>query len=119
IIHRHGRTELTGIPAVFSLSQSSRRGLRCRRGGIGCDGCGRIVMFVETGWLHSGANQSYRAGGHARDGADQLSRVPLSSRMFGEFGAAEVFYEAMKSTHAGHVEKFEGHDQTLTAVVDK
>jgi Protein of unknown function (DUF2563) len=76
-------------------------------------------MFVETGWLHSGANQSYRAGGHARDGADRLSRGPLSSGMFGDFGAAEVFYEAVKSTHAGHVGKFEGHHQALTAVGDK
>ena len=46
-------------------------------------------MFVDTGLLHSGANESHRAGGHAQEGADRLSRGPLMSGMFGEFAAAE------------------------------
>jgi hypothetical protein len=76
-------------------------------------------MFVDTEWLHSGANQSRRAGAHAEVGADRLSRGPLSSGMFGHFAAADVFHEAISSAHAGHVETLQFHHRTLTAVGDK
>ncbi|MDT5347302.1 MAG: hypothetical protein QOH91_589 [Mycobacterium sp.] len=76
-------------------------------------------MFVDTEWLHSGANQSHRAGGHAQAGADRLSRGPLSSGMFGNFAAADVFHEAISSAHAGHVKTLQFQHQTLTAVGDK
>ena len=46
-------------------------------------------MFVDTGLLHSGANESHRASGHAQEGADRLSRGPLMPGIFGEFAAAE------------------------------
>jgi Protein of unknown function (DUF2563) len=29
-------------------------------------------MFVDTGLLHSGANEAHCAGGHAQDGADDM-----------------------------------------------
>jgi hypothetical protein len=32
-------------------------------------------MLVDTELLHSGANESHRAGGHAQDGVNRLSRA--------------------------------------------
>jgi hypothetical protein len=71
-------------------------------------------MFVDTDLLHSGANVSHRAGGHAQDGADQLSRGPLLSGMFGGFPAAETFHDAVSAAHAQHVKNLQTHQQTLT-----
>jgi Protein of unknown function (DUF2563) len=73
-------------------------------------------MFVDTGLLHSGGNQSHRAGGHAQEGADQLSRGPLSAGMFGEFSAAEAFHGAVGEAHGKHVRALQAHQQVLTAV---
>jgi Protein of unknown function (DUF2563) len=36
-------------------------------------------MFVDAGLLHSGADESRRAGDHAQGAADRLSRGPLPS----------------------------------------
>ena len=76
-------------------------------------------MFVDTGLLHSGANESHRAGGHAQDGADHLSRGPLVSGMFGDFGAAEGFHDAVRSSHAQHVKTLQDYQEALTAVGSK
>jgi hypothetical protein len=76
-------------------------------------------MFVDTGLLRSGGNESHRAGGHARDGADRLSRGPLGSGMFGEFAAAETFHDAVRSAHAEHVRTLQAHHEALTAVGSK
>jgi hypothetical protein len=71
-------------------------------------------MFVDTDLLHSGANESHRAGGHAQEGADQLSRGPLESGMFGGFSAAETFHEAVTVAHGQHVKNLQAHYETLT-----
>jgi alanine racemase len=73
-------------------------------------------MDVDTGLLHSGANQSHRAGGHAQEAANHLSRGPVMSGMFGEFAAAESFHEAVTSAQAHHVKTLQAHQETLTAV---
>lgn len=73
-------------------------------------------MFVDTGLLHSGANESHRAGGHAHEGADRLSRGPLLSGMFGEFPTAEGFQDALHTAHAQHVKSLRAHHEGLTAV---
>ena len=76
-------------------------------------------MFVDIGLLHSGGNQSHRAGGVARDGADQLSRGPLPSGMFGGFPAAEAFHEAVGAAQVKHVRMLQGHQEALTAIGGK
>ena len=76
-------------------------------------------MFVDPELLHSGANESHRAGGHAREAADLLSRGPLASGMFGDFPAADAFHEAVTSAHSQHVNNLQAHQQTLTAVGTK
>lgn len=76
-------------------------------------------MFVDTELLHTGANDSHRAGGHARDGADHLARGSLSSGMFGDFAAADAFHEAVSSAHAEHVRILQAHHEALTSVGTK
>ena len=73
-------------------------------------------MFVDTGLLHSGANESHRAGGHAQDAADHLARGPLSPGMFGGFPAAEAFHDAVSAAHAKHVNSLHAHREALTAI---
>ncbi|KZS58389.1 DUF2563 family protein [Mycobacterium ostraviense] len=73
-------------------------------------------MFVDTGSLHLGANDSHRAGDHAQDGAGHLSRGSLLSGMFGEFAAAEAFHGAVTSAHAQQVKTLQAHQEVLTAV---
>ncbi|MCV7412951.1 hypothetical protein AWC05_12125 [Mycobacterium florentinum] len=76
-------------------------------------------MYVDTGLLHSGGSQSHRAGGHAQDAADRLSRGPLMSGMFGDFSAAEEFHEAVSVAHGKHVKDLAAHSETLTDVGGK
>ncbi|WAC93698.1 DUF2563 family protein [Mycobacterium sp. Aquia_213] len=76
-------------------------------------------MYVDTGLLHSGGSQSHRAGGHAQDAADRLSRGPLMSGMFGDFSAAEEFHEAVSVAHGKHVKSLQAHGETLTDVGGK
>ncbi|OBH05319.1 MULTISPECIES: DUF2563 family protein [unclassified Mycobacterium] len=73
-------------------------------------------MFVDTVLLHSGGNDSHRAGGHAQEGADQLAQGPLGSGMFGDFAAADSFHSAVTAAHTQHMQTLEGHKQTLTDV---
>lgn len=76
-------------------------------------------MFVDTDLLHSGGNESHRAGGHAQEGADQLARGPLAAGMFGDFAAANSFHEAVTAAHSQHVQDLQGHKETLTSVGEK
>jgi Protein of unknown function (DUF2563) len=73
-------------------------------------------MDVDTGLLHSGGNESHRAGGHAQEAANHLSRGSLMPGMFGEFAAAESFHEALAVAHAHHVKTLQAHQDTLSAV---
>ncbi|KKC03014.1 DUF2563 family protein [Mycobacterium nebraskense] len=73
-------------------------------------------MFVDTALLHSGGNESHRAGGHAQEGADQLAGGPLASGMFGDFAAADAFHQVVTAAQTHHVQNLQGHQQTLTDV---
>jgi Protein of unknown function (DUF2563) len=73
-------------------------------------------VFVDTDLLHSGANKSHRASRHAQEGANQLSRGPLRSRMFGDFAAAEAFHGKISAAHAQHIKDLEIHQEVLAAV---
>ncbi|ORJ52603.1 DUF2563 family protein [Mycobacterium simiae] len=76
-------------------------------------------MFVDPGSLHAGGNQSHRAGGHAQKAADQLSRGPLLSGMFGEFPTAGEFHNAIGAGQAKHVQSLRVHHVALTAIGSK
>ncbi|SOX54528.1 DUF2563 domain-containing protein [Mycobacterium ahvazicum] len=76
-------------------------------------------MFVDMGLLHSGGNQTHRAGGHAQDAASRLSRGPVMSGMFGDFPAADQFHEAVSVAHGNHVKSLQSHRETLTSIGGK
>jgi exonuclease V gamma subunit len=76
-------------------------------------------MFVDTGLLHSGADDSHRAGGHAGDGANHLARTSPAAEMFGDFAAAHEFHQAVSQTRTHHTKQLRGHQQTLSDVGDK
>jgi hypothetical protein len=76
-------------------------------------------MFVDTDLLHSGGNQSHRAGGHAQEGADQLAGGTVASGMFGDFAAADAFHSAVSAARGQHVKTLQGHSETLTGVGTK
>jgi hypothetical protein len=73
-------------------------------------------MFVNTELLHSGAGESHRAGTHAQEAADHLSRGPLLSGMFGGFAAADAFHDAVSMAQAEHVKSLRAHQETLNAI---
>ena len=73
-------------------------------------------MFVDPKTLHSGGDQSHRAGDHAQEAAGHLSRASVSSGMFGGFPAAEDFHDAVSLAHGQHVKKLQGHQETLTGI---
>jgi hypothetical protein len=76
-------------------------------------------MFVDTGTLYTGANDSHRAGACADDGANHLVRTSPVSGMFGDFAAAAVFHEAVAQAHTHHTVKLRAHQHTLSDVGDK
>ncbi|TAM71808.1 DUF2563 family protein [Mycobacterium sp.] len=76
-------------------------------------------MFVDTELLHSGGNQSHRAGGHAQEGADHLAAGTVASGMFGDFEAADTFHNAVTAAHGQHVKNLQDHSETLTGVGTK
>lgn len=76
-------------------------------------------MFVDTGMLHSGATDSQRAGKHAQDGANHLSRSLLPAGMFGDFAAADTFHQAISTAHVHHVATLRQHHKALTDISDK
>ena len=73
-------------------------------------------MLVDTGLLRTGGDESRRAGEYALEGADQLSRAPLATGMFGDFAAADAFHDAISAAHAQHISALQGHHETLNDV---
>jgi hypothetical protein len=76
-------------------------------------------MFVDTAQLHSGASESRRASEHAQAGANHLSDAPPVAGMFGSFGAADDFHEAVSAAHAYHVKALHNHQENLNDVGTK
>jgi Protein of unknown function (DUF2563) len=76
-------------------------------------------MFVDTGTLHTGANDSHRAASHADDGVNYLAGTSPVAGMFGDSAAADAFYEAVAQAHTHHILKLRAHQQTLSEVGDK
>lgn len=76
-------------------------------------------MFVNTGLLCSGANESHRASRYADNGVNYLSRTSLAPRMFGDFAAADLFHQAASAAHTHHAKVLQTHGETLSAVGSK
>jgi hypothetical protein len=73
-------------------------------------------MRVDTGQLHLGAVDSFRASEHAQAGANHLSGAPPTAGMFGDFAAADDFHEAISAAHAQHAASLHSHHQNLNDV---
>ncbi|BCQ08445.1 hypothetical protein JMUB5695_01878 [Mycobacterium heckeshornense] len=76
-------------------------------------------MYVNTGLLHSGADDFHRAGRHADDGANHLAGTTPVRGMFGDFAAAYAFCVAVTDAHTHHTARLRAHQQTLTDIGGK
>ena len=76
-------------------------------------------MFVDIEALHMAGNDARRAGGHAHDGGDRLSRGSLLADMFGDFSAAEAVSDRLSSVYAAHVRGLHAHGEVLTGLGGK
>jgi len=73
-------------------------------------------VFVDVAVLRSGGAASGRAGDHAQEAAQHLSRAALEPGIFGDFAAAETFHEAVGSMQAHHMALLRQHRTVLVAV---
>ena len=73
-------------------------------------------MFVDPKLLHTGGNQTYRAGDHAQDAANHLARAALPSGMFGDFPAADDFHGIVSAAHAHHAKTLQAQHESLTSI---
>ncbi len=76
-------------------------------------------MFVDPAMLRLGTTDSHNAAEHARKGAALLDQNSVAAGIFGSFGAADVYHQAISASHADHVTTLNGHLRTLTDVADK
>jgi hypothetical protein len=74
------------------------------------------MMFVDSGLLQSGGNESRQAGEHVQQAAQHLSSADLLPRMFGDFAAAQEFHESTASLRVHHTQLLSRHRETLGAV---
>lgn len=76
-------------------------------------------MFVDPAMLKAGATHSHTAAEHARAGATSLDRPTVTEGIFGSFGAADVYHQAISTSHADHLTVLNDHRRTLADVADK
>ncbi|MEB3051043.1 DUF2563 family protein [Mycolicibacter sp. MYC123] len=76
-------------------------------------------MFVDPAMLTAGAAHAHTASEHAQAGAKELDQRTVTAGIFGGFGAADVFHQAISTSHAEHVTTLNDHRRTLADVGDK
>jgi hypothetical protein len=76
-------------------------------------------MFVDPAMLRLGAADSRSAADHADAGAALLDQNTVAAGIFGGFGAADVFHQAISTSHAEHITTLNDHRRTLADVADK
>jgi Protein of unknown function (DUF2563) len=76
-------------------------------------------MFVDTGTVHTGANDSHREGSRADEGANHLARMSPMAGMFGDFAIADACREVVIQAHTHHTAKLRAHQQILSDVGDR
>lgn len=75
-------------------------------------------MFVDPAMLRSRAMDARGASGHAHAGAARLNQTTVTAGIFGGFGAADVFHNAISTAHTEHITTLADHRQILTDVGD-
>ncbi|MCV7385562.1 DUF2563 family protein [Mycolicibacter longobardus] len=76
-------------------------------------------MFVDPAMLKDGATHSHGAADHARAGAESLDQNAVTAGIFGSFGAADVYHQAISTRHSDHVTTLNDHRRVLTDVANK
>ncbi|AEF37655.1 MULTISPECIES: DUF2563 family protein [Mycobacteriaceae] len=76
-------------------------------------------MFVDPAMLTAGESHSHSAANHAHTGAASLHQPGVTAGIFGSFGAADVYHNAICTAHSDHITILNGHRRTLTDVGDK
>lgn len=76
-------------------------------------------MFVDPAMLKTGATYARNASEHAQAGVTELDQRTVTAGIFGSFGAADVFHQAISNSHAEHVSTLNDHRRTLSDVGDK
>ncbi|MEB3030383.1 DUF2563 family protein [[Mycobacterium] nativiensis] len=76
-------------------------------------------MFVDPAMLKDGAAHSHSAADHARAGAASLDQTAVTAGIFGSFGAADVFHQAISTCHTEHITTLTDHRRILTDVGGK
>lgn len=76
-------------------------------------------MFVDPAMLRSGAVDTRGASEHAHAGATRLNRTAVTAGIFGAFGAADAFHNAISAAHTEHITTLTDHRRTLADVGDK
>lgn len=76
-------------------------------------------MFVDPAMLRSGAAEMRGASEHAQAGAARLNQTTVTTGIFGCFGAADVFHNAISAAHTEHITTLNGHCRSLSDVGDK
>ncbi|MDD7812782.1 DUF2563 family protein [Mycobacterium sp. CSUR Q5927] len=76
-------------------------------------------MFVDPAMLRSGAAETRGASEHAHAGAARLSQTAVAPGIFGGFGSADVFHNAISAAHTEHISTLADHRRTLAEVGEK
>jgi uncharacterized protein DUF2563 len=76
-------------------------------------------MEVDPTHLHAGADRCGDAAGMSMAAAGNLAARKLTAGIFGDFGEAHAFHEAISAAHQNHVEQLRGHQRALTVIGDK
>lgn len=75
-------------------------------------------MYVNPHALHTGANVSDDAGGHADTGAQRLGLAGVTTGMFGDFEDAHSFHTALGTAKDDHRDALQHHHQNLTGIAE-
>ncbi|CAJ1509811.1 DUF2563 family protein [[Mycobacterium] holstebronense] len=76
-------------------------------------------MFVDPAMLKDGATHSHSAADHAQAGAASLDQTAVAAGIFGSFGAADTFHQAISTRHCDHITTLNDQRRVLADVADK
>lgn len=78
-----------------------------------------VAVFVDPAMLKAGSSDSHSAAQHAQAGAASLGQNAVATGIFGSFGAADVFHQALSASHTEHITTLNDHHRTLADLADK
>jgi hypothetical protein len=76
-------------------------------------------MEVDPTHLHAGADRCGDAAEMSMAAAGKLAAKKPTAGIFGDFGEAHAFHDAISTAHQNHVEQLHGHHRALTVISDR